>query len=82
MAKTVSVVVTDDLDGSPGAETVAFGFDGHSYEIDLGKKNRARLQKSLQPAAGPLFAGRRRRPGPPVPGSTGQRCALGLPGRA
>ena len=49
MAKTVSVVITDDLDGSPDAETVAFGFEGRSYEIDLGKKNRAKLEKSLQP---------------------------------
>jgi hypothetical protein len=56
MAKNVSVVITDDLDGSPDAETVAFSFDGHSYEIDLGKKNRARLQKSLQPF---MDAGRR-----------------------
>jgi hypothetical protein len=29
------VVITDDLDGSQGAETVAFGLDGVSYEIDL-----------------------------------------------
>jgi Lsr2 len=56
MAKTVSVVVTDDLDGSPDAETVAFGFAGQSYEIDLGKKNLAKFQKSLQPF---MDAGRR-----------------------
>jgi hypothetical protein len=56
MAKTVSVVITDDLDGSPDAETVTFSIDGHSYEIDLGKKNRAKLQKSLQPF---MDAGRR-----------------------
>jgi hypothetical protein len=56
MAKTVSVVVTDDLDGSPGAETVAFSFDGQSYEIDLGEKNLAKLGKSLQPF---MDAGRR-----------------------
>lgn len=56
MAKTVSIVITDDLDGSPDAETVAFSFEGHSYEIDLGKKNLARLQKSLQPF---MDAGRR-----------------------
>jgi Lsr2 len=56
MAKTVSVVVTDDLDGSPDAETVAFGFNGQSYEIDLGQKNLAKLQKSLQPF---MEAGRR-----------------------
>jgi len=45
MAKTMSVVVTDDLDGSPDAETVAFGFDAAVTRLDLGKKNRARLQK-------------------------------------
>jgi len=56
MARTVSVVITDDLDGSPGAQAVAFSFDGRSYEIDLGKKNRARFQKSLQPF---MDAGRR-----------------------
>jgi hypothetical protein len=56
MARTVSVVITDDLDGSPGAQVVAFSFDGRSYEIDLGKKNRARFQKSLQPF---MEAGRR-----------------------
>jgi hypothetical protein len=56
MAKTVSVVVTDDLDGSPDAETVAFGFDGQSYEIDLSTKNLAKLEKSLRPF---MDAGRR-----------------------
>ena len=45
----MSVVVTDDLDGTPDAETVAFSFNGQSYEIDLGQKNLARFQKSLQP---------------------------------
>ncbi len=56
MAKTVSVVITDDLDGSPDAETVAFSIDGRSYEIDLGKKNLAKLRKALQPF---IDAGRR-----------------------
>jgi hypothetical protein len=56
MAKTVSVVVTDDLDGSPDAETVAFSFNGQSYEIDLAEKNLARFEKSLQPF---MEAGRR-----------------------
>jgi Lsr2 len=56
MAKTVSVVVTDDLDGTPDAETVAFSVEGQSYEIDLGQKNLAKLQKSLQPF---MDAGRR-----------------------
>lgn len=49
MSKRVSVIITDDLDGSENAETVSFGFDGVTYEIDLGKKNRARLEKALAP---------------------------------
>lgn len=56
MAKTMSVVITDDLDGSPDAETLAFSIDGQSYEIDLSKKNLAKFQKSLQPF---MDAGRR-----------------------
>ena len=38
MSKSVSVIITDDLDGSENAETVSFGFDGVTYEIDLGKR--------------------------------------------
>jgi hypothetical protein len=52
MAKTVSVVVTDDLDGSPNAATVTFGFDGVTYEIDLAKKNKAKLQRDFAPYVG------------------------------
>jgi hypothetical protein len=49
MVQSVSVIVTDDMDGSAGAETVSFGFDGASYEIDLSARNRARLEKALAP---------------------------------
>jgi len=49
MAKRVNTVITDDLDGSPEAEAVSFGFDGRAYEIDLGPANRERMQKLLQP---------------------------------
>lgn len=56
MAKTVSVVVTDDLDGTPDAETVAFSFNGQGYEIDLGEKNLAKFEKSMRPF---IDAGRR-----------------------
>jgi Spy/CpxP family protein refolding chaperone len=66
MARNVQVVVSDDLDGSDGAETVSFGFDGVSYEIDLTEKNRAKFEKAFQPY---VQAGRRisrsRRPGSP-----------------
>ena len=56
MSKSVSVIITDDLDGSGNAETVLFGFDGVTYEVDLGKKSRARLEKALAPF---IEAGRR-----------------------
>lgn len=56
MSKTVSVVVTDDLDGSTGAETVAFSFEGQGYEIDLAPENQARMKASFQPF---IEAGRR-----------------------
>ena len=49
MSKNVSVIVTDDLDGSENAETVSFGFGGVTYEIDLAKKNRAKLERALAP---------------------------------
>lgn len=57
MSKSVSVIITDDLDGSENAETVSFGFDGVTYEIDLGKKNWSRLKRALAPF---IEAGRRR----------------------
>lgn len=49
MAKSMVVTVTDDIDGTDGAETVSFSFDGQSYEIDLGTKNLDKFQKNLQP---------------------------------
>jgi hypothetical protein len=49
MAKTTVVTVTDDIDGSDGAETVSFSFNGQNYEIDLGKKNLEKFRKGLQP---------------------------------
>jgi hypothetical protein len=63
MARTVAVVMTDDLDGSPAAETVMFGFDGVTYEIDLSERNRARLHRDLAPyvAAGRQVSRSRRR---------------------
>ena len=49
MAKKEVVTITDDLDGRDGAETVTFAYDGHRYEIDLGEKNKAKLEKALEP---------------------------------
>lgn len=37
----------DDLNGEEAAETVRFGFDGQTYEIDLVAANAAKLEKAL-----------------------------------
>lgn len=49
MAQRVSIVLIDDIDGSDAKESVAFSLDGKSYEIDLNKKNAAKLRDSLAP---------------------------------
>lgn len=47
MAKRVQVILEDDLDGSPADETVTFGLDGVTYEIDLSAANAAKLRDGL-----------------------------------
>ncbi len=48
MAKTVIVKLTDDLDGSDAEETVHFGLDGKSYEIDLNAANASKLREAIK----------------------------------
>lgn len=49
MAQRTVVQLIDDLDGtaSKSVETVTFGLDGVSYEIDLGAENASRLRDEL-----------------------------------
>jgi hypothetical protein len=48
MAKKVTITLVDDLDKtSPADETVSFGLDGVSYEIDLSAANAAKLRDAL-----------------------------------
>ncbi|GAB7003889.1 Lsr2 family protein [Nocardioides sp. AN3] len=49
MAQRVHVLLEDDLDGSEAVETISFALDGKSYEIDLNKRNAAKLRKALDP---------------------------------
>ena len=44
MAQRVQIVLEDDVDGGAAAETVTFGLDGVSYEIDLSDKNAGKLR--------------------------------------
>ena len=47
MAQKVNIVLVDDIDGSEATETVTFGLDGTSYEIDLNDANAARLREAM-----------------------------------
>jgi hypothetical protein len=47
MAQKVTVTLVDDLDGGTAEETVEFGIDGVSYEIDLSAGNAGKLRDSL-----------------------------------
>ena len=48
MARRVLINMTDDLDGTEGAETVQFAYDGRTYEIDLAEGNRRGLEEFLE----------------------------------
>lgn len=47
MATQTFVTLIDDLDGSEAIETLVFGLDGATYEIDLNAKNAKRLRDSV-----------------------------------
>jgi len=57
------------MDGSPDAETLTFGLNGVTYEIDLSEANRAKLSAAFAPF---IAAGRR--------SSRGGRRRAGRPG--
>ncbi len=65
MAQKVQVVLVDDLDSGPADETLSFGLDGVSYEIDLNNANAAKLRDALALYVGSgrrISGGRGRRP--------------------
>src|ERR1700743_3345340 len=65
MAKKVTVTLVDDFDGEGAAdETVEFGLDGVTYEIDLSAKNATKLRNDLKQwvEASRRVGGRRRGP--------------------
>ncbi len=49
MAQKVVMTMTDDIDGSEANETVRFGLDGRSYEIDLNETHASELREVLAP---------------------------------
>lgn len=47
MAQKVNIILVDDLDGTEADETLTFGLDGTTYEIDLNDRNAAALREAL-----------------------------------
>jgi hypothetical protein len=47
VAQKITVEMTDDLDGSKADTTVRFAVDGTAYEIDLSKKNAAKIRRDF-----------------------------------
>ena len=85
MAQKVMVTLVDDLDGSTAEETVEFGLDGASYQIDLSSDNADRLRqaRAARVAASALSAAHLaggRAPRPPTASRTRQ-FAIGLASR-
>ena len=52
MAQKIVTTLVDDLDGSEASETIVFGLDGRSYEIDLTDKHASKLREVLAPYLG------------------------------
>ena len=83
MAQKVVVSLVDDLDSSEADETVEFGLDGATYEIDLSDANAAALRDRLADfVAHARRSGGRRRSSSPAASSSGSRRASGSGGRA
>ncbi len=59
MARTTTVQLIDDIDGSQAAETVRFAVDGRTYEIDLSTEHAEGLRHSLR-SSSPWHAGQAR----------------------
>lgn len=49
MAQKTVITLTDDIDGSEASETVVFGLDGTTYEIDLNYAHAEDLREVLAP---------------------------------
>lgn len=45
----VVIELVDDIDGTGTARTVSFAVDGTTYEIELNRKNEAKMLKAMTP---------------------------------
>jgi hypothetical protein len=49
MTRKVTIEIPDDTDGNRADQTVPFGLDGVSYEIDLSTANAGTLRAAMEP---------------------------------
>ena len=49
MAQRTITTLIDDIDGSEASETVVFGLDGSTYEVDLSEAHAEDLREVLSP---------------------------------
>lgn len=47
MAQKIQILLEDDVVGGTATQTITFGIDGVTYEIDLNDENAAKLRDSL-----------------------------------
>ena len=71
MARKTVVRLVDDVDGSDAVETVVFGIDARTYEIDLSEEHAAELREAYAPYL--RTARKVGRPGAGPPGTHGTR---------
>jgi len=85
MATQTTVTLVDDLDGSAATETLTFGLDGTTYEIDVNDKNAKKLRDALANYVGAARVSeepvRRRGPGRPRGSRTAKAGARVAPDR-
>lgn len=73
MAQKTVITLTDDIDGSEASETLVFGLDGATYEIDLNDAHAEDLREVMAP-----FVSVARRAGSQAAGRA-PRAAAGAP---
>ena len=49
MARTMTIKIADDIDGSANAEGYPFSYDGQDYTIDLSNKNKSEMDRAMKP---------------------------------
>jgi hypothetical protein len=78
VAQIREIKLIDDLDGEKADETVEFGIDGKSYEIDLSTSNASKLRDALASYVGAArrASGRRRGGGGSPSGGTNRRPSI------